>query len=65
VSSSLTRDDVLSLSEASKLLGIPRSTLCDLAKRSEVPAVKLGRRWIFRRSLLDARLRPEHTRAAA
>lgn len=54
----LTREDVLSLSEAAELLGLPRSTLADLARRGELPARKLGRRWIFRRSLLDAATRP-------
>lgn len=54
----LTKEDVLSLGQASDLLGVPRSTLADLARRHEVPATKLGRRWIFRRSLLERRLTP-------
>jgi excisionase family DNA binding protein len=49
----LTRDDVLTATEASALLGIPRSTLYDLARRGELPARRIGRRWIFRRSLLE------------
>jgi excisionase family DNA binding protein len=48
----LTRSDVLTATEASALLGIPRSTLYDLARRQELPARQIGRRWIFRRSLL-------------
>jgi excisionase family DNA binding protein len=48
----LTRADVLTATEASALLGIPRSTLYDLA-RQELPARQIGRRWIFRKSLLN------------
>jgi excisionase family DNA binding protein len=54
----LTREDVLGLTQAAELLGVPRSTLADLARRGDVPAVKLGRRWVFRRSLLDVATRP-------
>ncbi len=49
----LTRADVLTATEASALLGIPRSTLYDLARRQELPARQIGRRWIFRKSLLN------------
>ena len=49
----LTRADVLTASEASALLGIPRSTLDELARRGHLAARQIGRRWIFRRSLLD------------
>lgn len=49
----LTRADVLTASEASRLLGIPRSTLYALARRNELPARQIGRRWVFRRSLLE------------
>jgi excisionase family DNA binding protein len=49
----LTRADVLAASEASRLLGIPRSTLYALARRHELPARQIGRRWVFRRSLLE------------
>ena len=49
----LTRADVLTASEAGRLLGIPRSTLYALARRDELPARQIGRRWVFRRSLLE------------
>ena len=39
-----TRADVLTASEASALLGIPRSTLYDLARRQELPARQIVRR---------------------
>jgi excisionase family DNA binding protein len=49
----LTRADVLTATEASNLLGIPRSTLYALARRNELPARQIGRRWVFRRTLLE------------
>jgi excisionase family DNA binding protein len=52
----LTRADVLTASEASALLGIPRSTLYDLARRQELPARQIGRRWIFRNPCSTAQL---------
>jgi excisionase family DNA binding protein len=55
----LTRADVLTASEASALLGIPRSTLYELARRGDLPARQIGRRWIFRRSLLDRATLPQ------
>ena len=60
-STPLTGVDVLSLSETAQLLGIPRSTVADLARRGDLPAVKLGKRWVFRRSYLDAATRPTGT----
>lgn len=36
---------MISLSEASKRLGIPERTLRDLAARKEFPARKVGKRW--------------------
>lgn len=63
-STPLTGVDVLSLSETAQLLGIPRSTVADLARRGDLPAVKLGKRWVFRRSYLDAATRPPSTPGA-
>jgi excisionase family DNA binding protein len=55
----LRRTDVLSASEASELLGIPKSTLYELARRGDLPARRIGRRWVFRRSLLDRATLPQ------
>jgi excisionase family DNA binding protein len=41
----LTRTDVLSASEVAGLLGIPRSTVHELARRGDLPARRVGRRW--------------------
>ena len=54
----LTRTNVLSTSEVSELLGIPRSTVHHLARRGQLPARRLGRRWIFLRDRLAAAIAP-------
>jgi len=43
---------------ASRLLGIPCSTLSTLARRDELPARQIGRRWVLRRSLLEGATLP-------
>jgi excisionase family DNA binding protein len=57
-SNSLTRADVLSTSEVAELLGIPRSTVHELARRGELPARRVGRRWIFLRNRVAAAIAP-------
>src|SRR5262245_55437655 len=54
----LTRADVLSTAEAAELLGIPRSTIHYLARRGELPARRVGRRWLFLRDRLAAAIAP-------
>jgi excisionase family DNA binding protein len=54
----LTRADVLSTAEAAELLGIPRSTVHYLARRGDLPARRVGRRWLFLRDRLAAALAP-------
>ncbi len=56
--SPLTRADVLSTSEVAELLGIPRSTVHHLARRGELPARRMGRRWLFLRDRLAAAIAP-------
>jgi excisionase family DNA binding protein len=54
----LTRTDVLSTSEVAELLGIPRSTVHELARRGDLPARRVGRRWLFVRDRLAAAITP-------
>jgi excisionase family DNA binding protein len=54
----LTRTDVLSANEVAELLGIPRSTVHELARRGDLPARRVGRRWIFLRERLAAAITP-------
>lgn len=55
---SLTRTDVLSTTEVAELLGIPRSTVHHLARRGELPARRVGRRWLFLRDRIAAAIAP-------
>jgi excisionase family DNA binding protein len=54
----LTRTDVLSTREVAELLGIPRSTVLELARRGDLPARRVGRRWLFLRDRLAAAITP-------
>jgi excisionase family DNA binding protein len=54
----LTRDNVLSTSEVADLLGIPRSTVHQLARRGDLPARRVGRRWLFLRDRVLAAVTP-------
>ncbi len=55
----LQRENVASLEEAAVILGMPRSTVSELARRGLLPARKVGRRWLFLRDLLHAALLPD------
>jgi diguanylate cyclase (GGDEF)-like protein/excisionase family DNA binding protein len=50
-------DAWIGIDEAARYLAVPTRTLYLLAQRKQVPAVKVGRAWRFKRSVLDARLR--------
>jgi excisionase family DNA binding protein len=54
----LTRENVLSTSEVADLLGTPKSTLYQLARRGDLPAGRVGRRWLFLRDRLAAAVTP-------
>ena len=53
-----TRTDVLSTTEVAELLGIPRSTMYELARRGDLPARRVGRRWLFLRDHIGGGHRP-------
>ena len=50
-------DPWIGIEEAAHYLAVPIRTLYLLAQRKQVPAVKVGRAWRFKRSVLDDRLR--------
>src|SRR5215208_4602345 len=54
----LTRTDVLTTREVADLLGIPRSTVHELARRGDLPARRVGRRRLFLRDRLAAAITP-------
>ena len=54
----LTRTDVMSTREVADLLGIPHSTVYELARRGDLPARRVGRRWLFLRDRLAAAITP-------
>lgn len=54
----LTRADILSTTEVAELLDIPRSTVHELARRGELPARRVGRRWLFLRDRIAAAIAP-------
>lgn len=53
----LTREDVMNVAEVAALLGMPKSTVYDLARRGELPCARLGRTLRFVRDDVEARLR--------
>lgn len=55
---SLTGDNVLSTTEVAELLGIPKSTVHQLARRGDLPARRVGRRWLFLRDRILAAVTP-------
>lgn len=52
----LTREDVMTGREVVELLGMPSSTVYELARRGEIPAAKLGRTWRFLRPAIEQML---------
>jgi excisionase family DNA binding protein len=54
----LTRTDVLSTTEVAELLGIPRSTVYELARRGDLTARRVGRRRLFLRERVAAAIAP-------
>ena len=56
--------DVPSTNEVADLFGIPRSTVYELARRGDLPARRVGRRWIFLRDRLAAAITPLEDPAA-
>ncbi len=49
----LTRDEVMTARELADLLGMPTSTVYELARKGVLPARQLGRTWRFLRPRLE------------
>jgi excisionase family DNA binding protein len=52
----LTAADVMTAAEVAELLGVPKSTVEDWARREIVPSTKVGRRRLYLRSRIEALL---------
>lgn len=50
----LTAADVMTAAEVAALMGIPQSTVEDLARRGVLPSKKVGRRRLYIRSKIEA-----------
>jgi excisionase family DNA binding protein len=50
-------EPLLDSQEAAKLLDIHPKTLVQMARRGEIPAVRIGKFWRFRASVLDSWVR--------
>jgi excisionase family DNA binding protein len=53
--------EMLTTTEAARILRLKPSTLAAKIKRGEVRAVKIGRNWLIARETLDALLEPSTT----
>lgn len=53
----LTRDDVMTAREVAEMLGLPLSTVYELARRRELPSSRLGRAVRFVRDDVEQVLR--------
>ena len=54
MSASLQFEPLLSDTQAGKILGLHPKTIQRLARRGEIPAVRIGRYWRFRASALNS-----------
>jgi excisionase family DNA binding protein len=61
----LTAADVMTAAEVAELLGVPRSTIEDWARRGIVPSKKVGRRRLFLRSRIEDLLLDEGSQAGS
>jgi excisionase family DNA binding protein len=52
----LAAEDVMTASEVAALMGVPKSTVEDWARRSVIPSRKVGRRRLYIRSKIEALL---------
>jgi excisionase family DNA binding protein len=50
-------DEIMTVNELAEYLKVTPSTIYRLAKAGEIPAVRVGRSWRFKRELIDAWIR--------
>lgn len=59
-----TRPEAVTLIEAAQRLGVHRGTLRAAIERGEIPAARIGRRWLVPVAVLDRLLADPHVDAA-
>lgn len=55
----MPEDQVMTVEEVAQYLKLHRQTVMRMAARGELPAVKVGRHWRFRKEYLDAAFNEE------
>lgn len=55
-------DAILTVDEVAEFLRMPRSTIYSLAQEGRIPAFKVGRRWRFRKSVLEEWVKEQEQR---
>jgi excisionase family DNA binding protein len=57
------KDEIMNVQEVAEYLRLAEATIYKLAQAGEIPAVKVGRTWRFKRVLIDEWLRDESMRS--
>lgn len=57
-----TGNEVLTVDEVARLLRMPSSTIYSLAQEARIPSFKVGRRWRFRKSVLEQWVKEQEQR---
>ncbi len=55
----MAEDEIMTVDEVAGYLKMNRQTITRMAARGELPAMKVGREWRFRKNYLDAMLDEE------
>jgi excisionase family DNA binding protein len=50
----MSEDKILTIEEVSSYLKIPKQTLYFWARQGQIPAMKVGKHWRFKKSSIDA-----------
>jgi excisionase family DNA binding protein len=50
--------ELLTTAEAAKILRMQPDSLSRMIKRGDIPALKIGKRWLIKKDTLDAMLQP-------
>lgn len=54
-----SKDEVMTVAEVARYLRLSEAKVYRMAKAGEIPAIRIGRAWRFKRELIDAWLREQ------